>query len=554
MAQSSNKIAQIIDLLDNPDADIQRSVMDELVELGSDAVPTLAANIGVVNLRIRRSLVQVLGEIGDERALLPLMRYVYDRRGKHEEADPRALAMKSIIALTYGPDDRVFGFATDIIRDSDAFVRAYTVDLFVALDERAGLPYVKDSLEDPDEIVRARASIALPKLNQISRSESSISAEEFVEQFLRSRGNQREFNIQELLARPDAFSLAAAIARADMSESTAGLRALQQIDDSRARKIAGQILLRPLDITSAQRAIALRIIANYLVGDATADEVRLIERGLYDEDRLVQLAALNAAGRSGVQSLLRHALKALKTGDIMTALTVAESFSRAPFPALPQLFSTLDDVLTNTRTRRISGETMIKNQRMDDADDQIRLEAFLLRAMANTLENEVDTAVRTRAQTQAFQSLQSNPNTSSNLQPIYITALEILEHTTRNTTAGLNTMTNDTWHLPEILLLLNVHTRLDSVRSRHRARQILKRVVPIGCNELVPYLQQWRLDSEISVVDDIIVLLERAHSDASVKILEELALDRSETVRESANSVLRRWRNNAPYIDVDFEN
>src|SRR5690606_28216796 len=148
-----------IDRLDTSDADVQRSVINELVRLGSNGIPTMIANLSVVNLRIRRGLVQVFGEIGDERALLPLMRYVFDRRGKHEEADARALAMKSIIALTDGPDDRVFEFATDMMRDPDAFVRAFTVDLFVALNERRGLPYIKDSLEDAEEIVRVRASL-----------------------------------------------------------------------------------------------------------------------------------------------------------------------------------------------------------------------------------------------------------------------------------------------------------------------------------------------------------------------------------------------------------
>lgn len=554
LSQDSSKIAQVIDRLDTPDADIQRSVMNELVRLGSNAVPTLVANLSVVNLRIRRGLVQVLGEIGDARALLPLMRYVFDRRGKHEEADARALAMKSIIALTDGPDDRVFEFATDMVRDSDAFVRAFTVDLFVALNERRGLPYIKDSLEDAEEIVRVRASLALPKLTQIQRSDRTVSGEELVEKILRSRGNQREFYLQELLDRPDAFSLAAALVRVDSSESTAGLRALQQIDDPRARKVAGQALLRPLDISSAQRAIGLRIIARYLSGDATAEETQIIERGLYDEDRLVRLAALQAAGRSGVQSLLRNALNALQTGDVLTALTVAESLSRAPFPAQPHLFSTLDNVLTNTRARRISGNSLIKNQRSEDAEDQVRLEAFLLRTMANILENEMDPAVHARAQTQAFNSLQSNPVTSTNMQPIYITALEILDHTTSNMSASLNTATKGAWHLSEILFVLNAHASLDSERARHRARQILKRVVPQGCQELVPYLQQWRRDPKISIVDDIIVLLERAHSDDSVKILEELARDPVDAVRESASAVLRRWRNNAPYIDVDFEN
>ncbi len=547
LSQDSNTIAQMIDRLDTPDADIQRSVMDELVSLGSNAVPMLAANIGLVNLRIRRGLVQVLGEIGDDRALLPLMRYVFDRRGRYEEADARALAMKSIIALTNGPDDRVFGFATDMVRDTDAFVRAYTVDLFVALNERRGLPYIKDSLEDAEEIVRARASIALPKLSKIQRSENMISGEELVEKILRSRGNQREFNLQELLSRPDAFSLAAALARADVSESTAGLRALQQIDDARARRIAGQVLNRPLDVTSAQRAIGLRIIARYLQGDATADEVQMIERGLYDEDRLVRLAALSAAGRSGVQSLLRSALTALQSGDVMTALTVAESISRAPSPALPNLFSTLDNILTDARARRISAETMLKSPNSADAEDQVRLEAFLLRAMANALENEVSSAASARAQTQAVQSLQNSVTTPTNLQPVYITAVELLDRATSNTAS------KNTWHLSEILLILDVHARLDSARGRHRARQILKRVVPMGCQDLVPYLQQWRMDPEISIVDDIIVLLERAHSDAAIKILEELTHDSADTVRESARAILRRWRNSAPYIDVDFE-
>lgn len=553
LTQNLSKIAQLVDRLDHPDAIIQRSTMDELVALGSRAVPALTANLNLVNVRIRRGLVQVLGELGDARALLPLMRYVFDNSQKIEEADGRALAMKSIIALADGPDDRIFSFAIDMTRDADAFVRAYALDLLVALRDRRGLPYAQDALTDAEDIVKKRASLAVRSLEKLDRSDDSdlqTSASDVIQNILQSSGNQREFNIQELLARPDAFSLAVRLIREEAIQGAVGLRTLQQLEDPRARQVATRTLLGLSEPSSAQLAIGLRIIAKYLQGDATSDERTLIEHGLYHDDRLVRLAALEAAASSGVQSLLLHSLNALQTSDTLTALTVAENLAKAPSSALANLFSPIETALSDCRERRLAIERTRKSPHVWDANDsQIRLEAFLLRTIANILlVEDIGESVRERAKIQAFASLRSNA-LSISLPPIDITALEVLERAT-----AASSLPADTWPLADILLLFEVHARLESSRSRRRARKILKRVVPEGCEPIVPFLQRWRRDPEISLTDDVIVLLERARSEEATRILEELARDSQEDVRQLASGVLRRWRNDAPFIDVSFEN
>ncbi len=507
--------------------------MDDLVALGSEAVEALAANLTLSNARVRRALAIVLGEIGDERALLPLMRYVFDYRSKVEEADGRALAMKSIVSLAMPGNERLFKFVQDVRQDADAFVRAYAMDLLVALADRGGLPLAQDALGDAEEIVRDRAALALSALKSVERevTTSPMAADELLRLIRTSKGNQQIFFVDELIAREDAFELTSALVLESTARSTVGLRALQRIDDPRVRKTVTELLQRSPS-TSEHWAIGLRVLARHLKSDATAAERQLIAKGLADRDRFVHLAALDAAGSCGDDVLMQTVVGALRSPEGPVVQTAAESLARAASPALAHLFPRLDEALSRVRAARINSAE----------DDWTRAEAFLLRAAARVLSDR-EAGVE-RAQQQAFASLRSG----AGLKPILITAVELL----RQTTPAQGLAEDKRWDVADARCVLALLNHVQAPMRRFGV-DLLKLGAPEAMSEMVPVLQQLRLDASIDAATDLVPLLELARCQQAADVLRELARDPQAPVRDAAQDVLRRWRNQAPFIDVDYQ-
>ena len=62
---SPEQLAALIDRLDHPDAIFQRELMDNLVSLGPEIIPNLAANLSMAEPNVKTCLVRILAEIGD---------------------------------------------------------------------------------------------------------------------------------------------------------------------------------------------------------------------------------------------------------------------------------------------------------------------------------------------------------------------------------------------------------------------------------------------------------------------------------------------------------
>jgi hypothetical protein len=116
----------LIRLLDHPDPDIQWRAAEALGALGEHALKDLLRELGHHDVRVRLGIIEALGDIGDPRALQPLL-----------------------------------GILTG---DRSSEVRWATALALGNLGDRGAVPALTWALEDPDKYVRFGAALALGRL------------------------------------------------------------------------------------------------------------------------------------------------------------------------------------------------------------------------------------------------------------------------------------------------------------------------------------------------------------------------------------------------------
>ena len=223
MSPNRADVAQLIESFDHPDAIRQRELMDRLLvmlrdeEIGAQVLEVALANLRLVEPTARVALLRALNELGHPETLLPLMRFVFDQKGKPQEQDARGLAMQGIMQLTT-PDkaSRLFDFLMDIKQDEDPFVRGYTAQAFARLGDWRAIPILEGMLEqDSHEFVREGAARALEQLRRGAQQEQSsaalshpdMSAEELLQKIRGAQGKDRDYWLGLLRERPDSFDL-----------------------------------------------------------------------------------------------------------------------------------------------------------------------------------------------------------------------------------------------------------------------------------------------------------------------------------------------------------
>lgn len=527
------QIAQLVDNLAHPDQQTRRKYMNRLIELGSEAVPVLTANLRMVEANVRPSLVRVIGEIGDDEALLPLMRYVFDTEGEPAEGDARGLAMQAIMQIAEPRHaDRLFEFLLDMKEDEDPFVRGYVIEAFGRLGDKRAMPFVREAFEDPDEFVREcadRARAALENSDTASL-DSKLSGRELLQKIRTVSGSELDYYMSELLERDDAFELAVKLVREDDHDTLRGLRTLQKLGDPRAR----DVVRRQFDVTTSEaaRAVCLRILAGHLEGDATADEVAVIEKGLHSRDGFISLAALRAAGASGHYDLTMAAIKAVKETDTTRAVTAAEALAHGFSPDLVRLLPEVLEALERTHRRRLS----------DPARDLVRTEAFLLRALDRVV--DADTMGASDVRQAALESLED----AAEQPPILVTSLSLL----------IDLLPEDglpqdrQWSGPAVQPLLDLLNHSDA-RVSERALTVLERAVAPDAPGLSDELSRLLYSDTDQLLDHVIPLLERIGDRRARELLEELSNHNDETVVRAADAALRRGRDSGSTLDVKYE-
>lgn len=534
MSLSSKEIAQLVSQLEHPDAEHQREIMDELIALGTSIVPQLTASLSLVEPSAREALVRVLSELGDTRAMVPLMRLVYDRRDRIEDANARGLAMKALMQLaqpSHAP--KMFDFLMDVRRDADPFVRGWALEAMGRFGDARVRPILGEALKDEHDFVRERAHAALESLEggeQHGLEQSELSRDEILQKIRNAQDGERVFWMNALHEREDTFELAVKLVKEGGKGAVIGLQVLLGLDDERARDVARRAFDR-VD-TSANKAICLRILAKSLHSDASPEELAIIRAGHAHSDTFVRMAAMAAGGVSGEDELVRRAMDALQSRDLHVAISAAEALSHGLTPEMKRFLPQLRDALARAHKMRHD---------LNDEEPAL-LEAHMLRAITNVLPGLV--VGRSDVQRDALRSLRE----ASAHWPVLVSALRLL----RDTTDGVPALAKEErWQASHTLPLIELLTSEDD-RVRERVIALLKHGAPSGIGALADQLERIIHDDSLDLTQDIIPLLERSGSQRAKQLLQDLCASPDEAVQLAAQAALRNLRNAQPVIDARF--
>lgn len=455
--------------------------------------------------------------------------------------------MKHLVDLA-DPDgedaDKLFAFARDMRVDDDRFVRAMVMDLFGRIRRRQGIPFLWEALHDRDEEVRHRAGRALEALEKLPPSppdsdQHALPASELLRQIRHTRGPHRQFYLQELQGRRDAFDLAQTLLQGSEDDLAMGLQAILGIqgrpafDGARARKVTTNVLARRAS-RDDHRAIALRILAASLDGDATQTESEHIAAHFNHRDPFVRLAALSAAGASGSATLARGLLRFFDIADPIAFVTASEAFSRSVSDAHLDLLPELIDALKRIPTALTGRQEVDRDLR--------QAQAYLFKAMSRLIRQGA--LARSDLQKEVFEALAHSPLPRATL----VASLEVLDAITDRDGLAKDAR----WESQDAIVLVNLLSTPEE-QVRKRVIDLLKRGAPQDLPLLVPHLKMLHQRQAIDPLDELIPLLALARGPEAKALVEKLASDASPALSDAAADLLRRWRNEAPLIDVEFE-
>lgn len=538
MAERAN-IARMVERLDHPDAIHQREVMDAIIAFGPQAIEPLAANLVLSNGRVQTALVQILGEFEDSRAVLPLMRFVWDSRGKIESSNARALAMKSLVRLVNDDEaPRMVAFLMDVSDDQDPFVRGWAAEALGKFGDRRAEPILRELARDDEEFVSEKAQRALASLDDstsdaISRAARELSDFELLGKIRSERGAEQQFWLAELASRPNAFELASDLVRGGGRAVIYGLRMLQRLRDPRARGVAVALLTRSPENADI-RAVATRLMAAHLAGDADDNEAEIIRSLSYDDDRFVRMAASEASGASGKADLVSRALQVVSSGRDADQIQAAarglslglSSRDRGRFPDLSDAFATVHNIRVQS-----------------DDPAWAEAEAYLLRAIRRLVEGQ--NFGQKQAQTIALRALHD----AAEKRPLVVTGIELLETSTPED--GLES--DARWSRDQAISLVEVLESAQDADIVRRTLELMVRGVPDGMISTIDILERLAWNQEFDIPTSIVPLLKKAGSRRAMDLLQDLANSEDEEVRLAAETALRQKRNSEDVIDAEFE-
>lgn len=540
MSPSRQDIAQIIAHLDHPDGKHQRDAMELLLSLGPEIIDPLVASLSISEPRGRAGIIRVLGELNDEAALLPLMRFVFDRKDSLPDQNARGLAMEAISRLAKPSQaTRLFDFLMQIRQDQDPFVRGWAMEALGNFGDPRATPIIAEGTQDPDEFVRQRARIAQERLaarpaqDQDALDGEQITDLELLQKLRAVQGGERAYYADLLLNRPNAFELVTTLIREGGKGALIGLQLLQRMPDERARQVATQYFTHQEDATS--RAICLRIMAAHLKGDADAQEVRVIEQALHHQDEFVRMAAMAAAAASGHDPLTRQAIAVVERGStqgLIHALEAAEALSRGLTPAQKRLLPELRDALHQAQRRRLG----------HPIDEHVQIEAHLLRAINNLIDDEPLIGTHEVIE-QALGSLKD----AERCWPVIVSALRLL----RDLVGERMLPVDGRFSAAQSIHLLPLMTHEDD-RVRGRVLDLLKRGAPEGFNALSSKLERLVHDPSLDLTQDIIPLIERAGGERARRLLMDLEQSKDPNTAQAAKNALRAMRAQQPIIEAKF--
>lgn len=143
-------------LIESRDEEERREAAIGLGQLGKEAVPLLLRALSDRNWRVRKTVVEALVSIANERVIHGLIQAL----NAHDNAGARNSAMEALVRIGAPVVDALLPAS----HAPDPDVRKFIIDILGDIQDRRATPALISRLEDPDENVRVAAAEALGKI------------------------------------------------------------------------------------------------------------------------------------------------------------------------------------------------------------------------------------------------------------------------------------------------------------------------------------------------------------------------------------------------------
>lgn len=161
--KSNGMVERILSNLHSPQDEVHQEAYDELLALGSEAVPELIDAFPSIEGRARLSVIRALGELGDSRAVALLVELVRNR-DMQEYIFVSSLAAKSLglLGACQSPvSDQAIAGLIETLTDENRGVRRMAALVLGNIADSEAVPALTAALADADKQVRALAARAL---------------------------------------------------------------------------------------------------------------------------------------------------------------------------------------------------------------------------------------------------------------------------------------------------------------------------------------------------------------------------------------------------------
>lgn len=161
--KSDGRVDRILADLHSPEDEIHQEAYDALLALGADAVSGLIAAFPATEGRARLSVIRLLGELGDARAVSLLVDLVRSR-DRQEYVFVSSLAAKSLglLGARHSPiSDQAIAGLIETLGDENSGVRRMSALVLGNIADAEAVPALTAALADSDKQVRALAARAL---------------------------------------------------------------------------------------------------------------------------------------------------------------------------------------------------------------------------------------------------------------------------------------------------------------------------------------------------------------------------------------------------------
>lgn len=364
--ETKQGIDLILELLKTDEPTLRRKVEESLIGCGVTYFQQYQDILDHGNAQQKKSICHILGKIGDERAVFPLINIIKDW-----DKDVRRAVIRALGDLK---DQRAINPLIRTLGDANADVRQETIKSLTRFGDPAVLPLIRAVIMSRDSYIRQNAALALGEIGDkraisallVALSDSYFLVRNAAELALTKFGPGIADRLVRILTLPVVDSeLANQLIDSPLAnERLKGVELLGRMQDPRAVKVLQRLLQDPYPKVQEEAQKVLFSLGCYawartgaarLLGTLRARQTAAtVMAALDDPDKDVRIEAIRAIGFFRDPDVVPRLIPKLSDSNPETRQVTAWSLGRiGQAQALPALLENLNDTNSESRTATI---------------------------------------------------------------------------------------------------------------------------------------------------------------------------------------------------------